>query len=569
MRIAKVSGLSFEHKNLVSGSSYLYTVRAVDAAGRFIGDFDHAGYAYRFIGIPALKSISNVNGGQMLAWNTSNGAGAYRVYIKGTGSWKFLAQTTATSYLSSDITSGNKYYYTVRAIDANDPANFSFYSSKPLWGVYIATPKIVGYKPIKGGNTVLWKASRGAFRYGVFIKSSGKWKRIAVTDKTSYNHTGLKNGFVYTYTIRCINKKGKYCSGYVTEGKNIRYLAPPVLTGVSGKTVKWSENGWAAGYRVYRKEYSKSWETLGDTDTASYTDTTMKANTPYTYAARCLNASGYLISYYQDTGNKYYANGKLANGTFTVGGRTVIFVNGVVRMKGYVTINGKTYYYDSKGVLQKNGIVGTYQEGYRYADKNGVVIMNYTGVATKGKNTWYFYKGKINYKLRDAVTVNGVAYNVLNGKAYKVTSTKDKILYRALKIVTKVTKSSMTNAQKLRACWNHMRTAYGENNPRNPEYYASDWAEVYANDIFVGKSGNCFSYAAAFAYIGKAIGYSKCYACNSGGHGWTEIDGLVYDVEWSMHSTKYTYYAMSYDDPCDVPYKAALTVGSTWAHVKV
>ena len=87
--------------------------------------------------------------------------------------------------------------------------------------------------------------------------------------------------------------------------------------------------------------------------------------------------------------------------------------------------------------------------------------------------------------------------------------------------------------------------------------------------LFRNGYGNCFSYAAAFAYLAKAIGYSKCYACNSGGHGWSEIDGLIYDAEWSMHSTKYTYYALSYDTTTDVPYKSALTVGSTYAHVAV
>ena len=565
-RIAKTTSTSFEHKDLTNETVYLYTVRAVNAAGNFIDDFDHAGYSYRYLAIPKLKSIANVDGGQQITWNNVEGAGAYRIYIKGASGWKYLAQTTATSYLSSKITSGNRYYYTVRAVDKLSSSNFSYYSTKPLWGVYIAAPKVSGYKPVKGGNTITWKAIRGAYRYAIFVKSSGKWVRLAVTDKTSYTHSNLKNGVVYTYTVRCINKNGKYCSGYEVAGKNIRFTAPPVISSISGKVIKWNAVSWTAGYRIYRKQYGKSWEVLGDTTSTSFTDSTMKANTPYTYTVRCINTRGYLISYFTNDG-KYYCNGKLANGSITVNGSTYIFVNGVVRMKGYVKINGKTYYYNSKGVLQKNGIVGTYEEGYRYADKNGVVNLTYTGVATKGKNTWYFSNGKINYSLRAAVTVNGVAYNVLDGKAYKVTSTKDKTLNRALKIVTKVTKTSMTKAQKLRACWNYLRSSYGENNPRDPEYYGSDWPEVYANDIFVNGSGNCFSYAAAFAYLAKAVGYSKCYACNSGGHGWSEIDGLVYDAEWSMHSTKYTYYAMSYDDPCDVPYKAALTVGSTWAHV--
>ena len=42
--------------------------------------------------------------------------------------------------------------------------------------------------------------------------------------------------------------------------------------------------------------------------------------------------------------------------------------------------------------------------------------------------------------------------------------------------------------------------------------------------MFVDGAGNCFSYGAAFAYMAKAIGYKNVYCCNSGGHGWAEVD---------------------------------------------
>ena len=35
------------------------------------------------------------------------------------------------------------------------------------------------------------------------------------------------------------------------------------------------------------------------------------------------------------------------------------------------------------------------------------------------------------------------------------------------------------------------------------------WPAVYANDHFVMGGGNCFSDAAAFAYLAKALGYTK------------------------------------------------------------
>ena len=96
-----------------------------------------------------------------------------------------------------------------------------------------------------------------------------------------------------------------------------------------------------------------------------------------------------------------------------------------------------------------------------------------------------------------------------------------------------------------------------------------DWPELYANDMFVDGAGNCFSYASAFAYMAKAIGYENVYCCSSGGHGWAEINGLVYDPEWSRHSNKSTYFGISYNASTDVNYKAGISPGYAWMHIKI
>ena len=47
--------------------------------------------------------------------------------------------------------------------------------------------------------------------------------------------------------------------------------------------------------------------------------------------------------------------------------------------------------------------------------------------------------------------------------------------------------------------------------------------------FFRGGRGDCVSYAAAFAYLANAVGMKKVYVICSGGHGWAEIGGKVYD----------------------------------------
>ena len=55
------------------------------------------------------------------------------------------------------------------------------------------------------------------------------------------------------------------------------------------------------------------------------------------------------------------------------------------------------------------------------------------------------------------------------------------------------------------------------------------------------------SYAAAFAYLANAVGMKKVYVICSGGHGWAEIGGKVYDPDWALVSSVDSYFAMSYD----------------------
>ena len=566
--IGNTSATSFEHKRPDSATTYIYTVRAANSSGAFISGYDRNGYAFRCLSAPVLQTPASVVGGLRLSWQPVDGASAYTVYVKYPTGWKAVARTASNFYLDTNVTSGKQYTYTVRCYDAVNRVNQSYFDRKGISGVYIATPQIYACKPANGGITVQWDAVGGASIYAVFMKNNGKWKLLGKSEKTWFNHLNLTENEEYTYTVRCMNKSGAFVSGYDVAGFTYRYVAPPQIIGAAENTVQWEANEAAAGYRVYRKEFDKSWITIANTDQTSYLDENAQADTLYTYTVRCTDEEGALISYFI-TNDIYYYNGALADGTFNIGGRTVRFVNGVPQHQGYVTINGKMYYYNANGELQRDGLVGSSKEGWRYADKDGVVQLNYTGLASNSAGTWYVTNGLLDRTLRTAVTIGGRDYNIINGKALEVKTEKDETLFNALKIMTKVTKTTMSKSEKLRACWNHLTSDYGENNPRIPDYYGEGWVEMYANDIFVGGTGNCFSYGAAFAYLAKACGYSRCYACNSGGHGWAEVEGLIYDPEWSMHNSGYTYYGMSYDEPCDVAYGSAISAGEWWMHVAV
>ena len=574
-KVADTADLFYVHKGLTAYTEYIYTVRAMDKDGKYISGYDKAGFAFTYLPVPELKSVESVYGGMKFTWISIKGAKRYKVYVKSGTAWKVKGYTSSTSYTDNDVTAGKSYTYTVRVCDPQDKSlHLSFYVTKGMTGKYLASPEITGFTPISGGIRVKYTATDGAAKYRVFIKNGKSWTKVADTAKTYADHLKLTDGTAYTYTVRAMDKNNRYISGFEPAGKSYTYIAPPVLN--EGKTVggklvlTWSAKKGAAGYLLYRKPFSGGWKALGTAAATTYTDTTAAKNTLYAYTVRSTDVNGIVNSYYKAE-DRWYYNGALAEGKITVDGKALTFSKGLIR-QGYVTVGGKTYYYNANGVIQKDGLVGTKAEGFRYADKNGVVNMTYTGIAQNSKGYWYLKNGTLDFTLRVAVSWGGSDWNVLDGKAYKVSTAKDQTLHRALKLVSKLTTANMTKAQKLRKCFDYLQTQTSESNPRVPHYRGMDWPVVYANDIFTTGTGNCFSYAASLGFMAKAIGYEDVYACNSGGHGWTEIGGLVYDSEWQRNNHKYSYFGLSYNSNTDVNYasvQARFATGGAWMHVKI
>lgn len=229
---------------------------------------------------------------------------------------------------------------------------------------------------------------------------------------------------------------------------------------------------------------------------------------------------------------------------FVTDGMTITLV---LLKEGFEKKDGKGYYY-SKGQVQTGGIVGSDENGYYYADENGVIDLGYC----------------------DAIKDGDTAWNVINGEATKAETDSQLALNHALAAVAKCTDSSMTKEEKLRACFDYLRTSYLEGVRHDPPYKEMDWPVIYADDIFVYGKGDCFSYGAAFAYMARGIGYTETYACNSGGHGWAEVDNLVYDPEWSLHNQEDNFFGVRYDDETSsVKYWKGIQDGAEWKRIKV
>lgn len=203
----------------------------------------------------------------------------------------------------------------------------------------------------------------------------------------------------------------------------------------------------------------------------------------------------------------------------------------------------KVYYYGSKGkkVTGLREIKGKYY----YFDKSGVQRTGWQKI----KNNYYFFHiaPKKRGYMATSKTVNGIRLDK-NGRASQTAESlrKLKIMIAANQIVEKITSPKMTKEQKLKKCFDYTIQTYGYQTWRTFSN-TNGWEMAYAEDMFFRGRGNCFSYASAFAYLANAVGYKNVYVISSGGHGWAEIGGKVYDPDWTFVSKVDSYFAMSYD----------------------
>ncbi|MCD8154577.1 MAG: hypothetical protein LUF78_07835, partial [Clostridiales bacterium] len=336
---------------------------------------------------PVLAGITSTASGVKVTWNASDGATNYRVFRKTSGgSWKKIGDTASTSYTDTTAKSGTTYIYTVRCVTTDGSLYTSSYDKTGLSITYIAAPVLSDVKNTSAGVKITWTASTGAEKYRVYRKTpGGSWKRIANTSSTSYTDKTAVSGTTYVYTVRCINSSGSATtSGYDETGLTITYIAAPALSAVSnaagGVKITWEASTGAAQYRVFRKTSGGSWKKIGDTTSTSYTDTSAKSGTTYTYTVRCLNSAGTSYTSGFDStglGIKYLSCGTISKLTNTSTGIKVTW-NKVTGASGYYV-----YRKTSSGTYKKIKTV------------TGESTVTYTDTAVKDKNgTTYLYAVK-------------------------------------------------------------------------------------------------------------------------------------------------------------------------------
>ncbi len=137
-----------------------------------------------------------------------------------------------------------------------------------------------------------------------------------------------------------------------------------------------------------------------------------------------------------------------------------------------------------------------------------------------------------------------------------VVSPNSYIMCLAAAVVDAGTNGYMTQAQQLEASFDTLVDNFSYE--RSMETPSGDWVKDYACKALSEKKGNCYGYAAAFAYVAEGLGYEARVCTGTvtsslGGrtdHAWTEVKmgkvWYIFDAE--MQDAKGSgYYKQTYD----------------------
>ncbi len=262
------------------------------------------------------------------------------------------------------------------------------------------------------------------------------------------------------------------------------------------------------------------------------TENTNNPQKPFNGLYHTKNETYYYVSGNRQTGwqeiagHIYYfskKNGKAVKGMKEIEKDTYFFSKNGTMCTGWIRNNGGNYYFDNETGKMLTGWQNIDGKNYFLqpdGTKKGSLQMN---CIAGTKNTGFFF-----------VDENGIQVN-------------DPEITAAVKYIKKYTKDHWSSADKLKKCYETMKSHYYYQ--PSQETPAVETFSAFAYDLLTNEKGNCYRYAAGFACIAKALGYeTRIHIGNVSGkygeltpHGWAEVksDGIWRKCDVTMNLFMY------------------------------
>ena len=223
-RFKDTTATSFTDSGVSPNRTETYTIRCIDKNGNTISGFNSNGWSKKYTpAVPIISKLENTSGGIKISWNKIAGVYGYRLYYKtSSGGWKRFKDTTATSFTDSGVSPNRTETYTIRCIDKNGNTVSGFYSKGWSMTYTPVAPTITRLSNTSKGVSVTWNKIAGVYGYRLYRKyDGGSWTKVKDTTSTSFTDSGAKKGKKATYTVRCIDRKGKTVSSFNSKGWSI------------------------------------------------------------------------------------------------------------------------------------------------------------------------------------------------------------------------------------------------------------------------------------------------------------------------------------------------------------
>lgn len=238
---------------------------------------------------------------------------------------------------------------------------------------------------------------------------------------------------------------------------------------------------------------------------------------------------------------KYYyydKNGKpLKNKWKTIDGVRYYFKADGSAQTYSARIDGKLYLFNTKGKLANGTASRLVRVGEKryYVDRNGCP---YTGWLIIGGSLYYAdSKGVLK---TNSTSSEGIVFSS-SGKA--VSNTASRLKIALMQTVASITNSSMSQGQKLQACWSYVVGGHFSYYSRYPSLSTRGWQRQEALNMLSSHAGNCYGFACVFAALAHEIGYTpyvvagRVSGTRDGAadgltrHAWVKINGRYFDPE--------------------------------------
>lgn len=206
---------SYNVTGLINGTTYYFVVRTINPGGDSPNSNEvSATPQVPAPGAPVLLAAIADSGRVSIAWNTTPGAIAYKIYQSTTsGSYEAEAIVTVGSdvgnYTATGLVNGTTYYFIVRAVNpGGDSPNSNEVSAVPrsVPGVPTNVTAIAGNEEAAISFTA--PSDNGGSSITGYIVTSHPDNITATGTDTAITITGLTNGTTYTFSVKAINDVG-------------------------------------------------------------------------------------------------------------------------------------------------------------------------------------------------------------------------------------------------------------------------------------------------------------------------------------------------------------------------